>query len=261
MQNQMLERTFMQLGMSPYETRAYVALVTEGRLKASEIGKVAKIPQSKIYSVLELLSMKELIETSPGFPKEYRAISPMNAAEKLILAKEKKINELKKDVKDSLSKISTSVQKPTMKEGEIWTVYGKEAFPIKGLELLEKAKKSFILCTMHFTTNPDLEAGFKKAIKRGIDCRVIGTVEKNTVNNVRGYIKMGFQAKHLKHEFPRFAIIDNRFVIFRISRPEYGVYTSIWIESVSLAKIFTELFERLWIESKDVETLVKRYKK
>jgi HTH-type transcriptional regulator, sugar sensing transcriptional regulator len=255
----LLEKILLRLGLSSYEIRAYSSLVLEGQLKATEISKNTNIPQSKIYTVLGLLEMKGMIESCPGFPKEYKAVSPSVATKRLLAMKEQKIKELKEDIGTSISKITPALKRSYLEEEKIWTVMGKESFPIKAAELLKKSKESLILCTLHFTLTPDIESAFKDAVKRGIDCRVIGYIDESTVKNAYKYMKMGFKVRHLNHGFIRFAVLDKRFVIFRLGHPEKGDYSSVWAENSSLANIFTEVFDSIWKEAAKPETIIKKY--
>jgi len=255
---ELLEKIFIKLGLSPYEIKAYSTLVEQGQLKAADISKLARIPQSKIYTVLELLKMKGLVEISPGFPKEYYAILPNIAADKLLKIKENKIQEMKKEINTSLKKIKNKIKKKRTSEEKIWTMFGKESFPEKGLELLKTAKKSFILCTNNFSLNPDLEKEFKNAIKRGVECKIIGIISSKNIKNAKKYKKIGFEIKHLKHNFPRFAVIDEKSIIFRLSQPERGIYTSIWVESYALSNVFTKTFKNLWKNGKNIENVIKK---
>lgn len=257
MTSDVLEKTFMKLGMTTYEVKAYSSLVLEGQLRAADIGKIANIPQSKIYSILELLEMRGLIQTLPSFPKEYKAIAPNIAAQKLLADKEAKAKNLRSEVIKTLNSIH--MQKANrIQEGKIWTQFGRESFPQKGLELAKIAKKSFFVCTVHFSINPEIENGFKNALRKGVDCRIMGYVNKKTLGNVRKYLKIGVNVKHLKHSFLRFIVVDDRFVLFRMAQSENGSYTSIYVENASLAKIFLELFNQMWKDGENPETAIKR---
>jgi len=65
-----------RLGLSPYEASAYSALVRYGPLTATELGKITRIPQSRVYDVVSKLVKKGFVAVSGGNPSVYRAIRP-----------------------------------------------------------------------------------------------------------------------------------------------------------------------------------------
>ncbi|MDH5782875.1 MAG: TrmB family transcriptional regulator, partial [Candidatus Bathyarchaeota archaeon] len=52
------KKVLRELGLTQYETRAYLALVDKGVLTASQISEYADVPYSKIYEVLASLEKK-----------------------------------------------------------------------------------------------------------------------------------------------------------------------------------------------------------
>lgn len=84
-----------KFGMNEYESRVYSTMVLLGPTKAGNISKESKVPQSKIYEVLDQLIEKQLVEFLGGRPKEFRAIPPQFALRTLIQNRENNVSELK----------------------------------------------------------------------------------------------------------------------------------------------------------------------
>jgi len=71
------------LGLSSYESQAYVALIHNPNISAPQLCNEASIPDSKIYFALEELQKKGLIVVSEGVPRHYVALRPKQALSKL----------------------------------------------------------------------------------------------------------------------------------------------------------------------------------
>ncbi|MBI4394496.1 MAG: hypothetical protein HY556_11985 [Euryarchaeota archaeon] len=64
-----------QLGLTEYQAKTYVALLSLGSATASEIAGSSAVPQPKIYGVLKELETRGLVESSLGPPASYRAVA------------------------------------------------------------------------------------------------------------------------------------------------------------------------------------------
>lgn len=65
-----------EIGLSEYESRAYLGVLQSGTTTAKEISEAADIPQSRVYDVLESLESKGFVTVQPGRPKKFGPIEP-----------------------------------------------------------------------------------------------------------------------------------------------------------------------------------------
>lgn len=63
-----------EFGLSEYAARSYLALLDLGIADARAVSGISKVPQAKIYHVLEQLHEKGLVVILPQFPKKYAPI-------------------------------------------------------------------------------------------------------------------------------------------------------------------------------------------
>jgi predicted transcriptional regulator len=66
----------VQLGLTEYEARAYVAVVSVGEGGISDISQQSGIPRSRVYDIMERLAAKGFVEVGAMKPLRYRAVDP-----------------------------------------------------------------------------------------------------------------------------------------------------------------------------------------
>jgi sugar-specific transcriptional regulator TrmB len=89
-----------EMGLSGYESRAYLAVLQGGLSTATEISDAADIPQSRVYDILEDLEEKGFVTLQPGRPKKFGPIEPELAVNQYVEFKrnqfERKISQTRK---------------------------------------------------------------------------------------------------------------------------------------------------------------------
>jgi sugar-specific transcriptional regulator TrmB len=64
------------MGLTDYETKAYVGLTSLISANATEISLTTNVPRSKVYQVLKSLVEKGFVEMSRGKPLKFTVIPP-----------------------------------------------------------------------------------------------------------------------------------------------------------------------------------------
>jgi len=99
-----------EFGLSRYEARAYVALITKGTISASELAYYAEIPRTKVYPVLLKLEKKKLAIISKSKPIMCTALAPEDAFDEIIHEQIDKVNGMNALV-TNLKKVSENTKK------------------------------------------------------------------------------------------------------------------------------------------------------
>ena len=73
-----------EFGLSQYEARAYVTLITRGTISASEVAYYSELPRTKVYPVLLKLQQKKLAILSKSKPVMCTGIAPEDAFDELV---------------------------------------------------------------------------------------------------------------------------------------------------------------------------------
>jgi len=113
-----------KLGLTGYESQAYLTLLKLGDAEADEIAVSAKIPMGRIYSVLSGLEEARLVRTQNTRPRIYTCVNPTAALERLLKNKQEELKEaaeemevIVEDLKSELSGVEARKLKKTF-----WTV-------------------------------------------------------------------------------------------------------------------------------------------
>ena len=99
-----------EFGLSKYESRAYIALISRGTISASELAYYAEIPRTKVYPILLKLEKKKLAIISKSKPIMCTAITPDDAFDDIIHEQINKVNAMNTLV-SNLKQVSEDTKK------------------------------------------------------------------------------------------------------------------------------------------------------
>lgn len=244
-----LVQDLRNFGLSEYEAKAFLALSIHGPLSASSLSEKSKIPQSKVYNVMKNLMMKALAEEQNCKPQKFRVIETEHAFKKIIEAKKSEIEKLNKKTEEIIGQLKPFEKK--VDDLGMWTGRGRQPFLEKAAEMVDRAKKIGFATTSRFSRNPLLDNAYKKALKKGIKIKIIGTSEMDDSMKARAkwYRKQGARVRVLPMDIhPRIGIVDKKEVCMRIDNPLESDF--FWSNSPALVNIFNTYFKELWGKAK-----------
>lgn len=107
-----------RLGLTKYESLAYITLLKLGPSKATDITKESGIPHTRVYDVLSSLHRKGFVDVMQGTPRLYKPVNPEVILEKI---KEKIVQDIEA-LKESFLELYREVHGEELPE--IWTIQG-----------------------------------------------------------------------------------------------------------------------------------------
>jgi len=196
-------KALKNLGLSDYETKAYIANISLISATATEISLESNVPRSKIYEVLKSLAKKGFVEIEKGKPLKFNVVPPHEIFEKS-----------RREIKERLDGAETELnfiyenQIPKV-PAPIWLVNGPEKNVNKELEIISRAKNSlFILGGFMFQNEiPELKERLNKVIKRGVTTKIVlapsCTIDDDKIDIVKEIGELDcemkiFQVPHIK---------------------------------------------------------------
>lgn len=142
-----------KIGLTEYESRAYVSLVGLREATAREVLEVGKIPQGRVYDVLKNLADKGYIEIQNGYPTYYRAVAPSEVIQNLNRDYIYMLQELENALKDR------HIESPPTYP--VWTISNETAISNRVFALLKTVDAELIV----YTNNPDFFRPFVNELR------------------------------------------------------------------------------------------------
>lgn len=149
MKNEDIE-TLKKLGLTTYESNAYLTLASLISATATDISKSSQIPRSKIYDVLKNLSTKGFIEIETGRPLKYNIKPPITT-----------INKQKEELNTELDRLASKlnfIYENEIKQvpAPVWKISGVKNIIQKELDIIKRSKNT-ISMRIGFVFNNELE--------------------------------------------------------------------------------------------------------
>lgn len=223
-----------RLGLSKYESNAYVALVGLSAGTATEVANVSDIPETSAYRALNSLVQKGFAEVSLGRPITYRAVKPE-------LIKERIIKQLE-DAFLALEDMYGTIEREVTPE-IIYTIRGKDKIYAKVKELIENANTQ-ILMSAPWEFIKSIQAILKN-VSKSVILKII--TDSYPENIFSGNVE-------IRLDFPLFAVdlaIDSSFSI--IALPDLSV--SGLSDNPLVAQHFEQFLDLRWTHARKIEDI------
>lgn len=239
-------KALKQLGLTEYETQAYLALVDGGQMSASDVSMKSKVPFSRIYDVLGMLEEKQFIQVQKGRPKKIVAKAPSEVIRLIRLDWEDRLKKSSKVVVEELQPLFEKETKATTRD--VWIIHGRAAILAKAMEMLEAAKEEVLLSLPSF----DLSAGDADTIiERVLEMKAgVRILTSSIPDSLKELIPDKFEVRTRDRVFGVGLVVDQRDTLIMLAGGEksdefLGIYSSHNI----FAAMSSSYFESLWKDS------------
>jgi len=220
-------KALKQLGLTEYETQAYLALVDGGQMPASDVSNKSKVPFSRIYDVLGRLEEKQFIQVQKGRPSIYIAKAPTEIVRLVRLDWEDRLKRSASIVVDELQPLFEKETKATTRD--VWIIHGRAAILAKAMEMLEAAKEEVLLSLPSF----DLSAGDADTIiERVLEMKAgVRILTSSIPDSLKDLIPEKFEVRTRDRVFGVGLVVDQRDTLIMLAGGEesdefLGIYSS-----------------------------------
>ncbi len=254
------------LGLTDYESRAYLTLIRGEELTAEEISRLSGIPLPRIYSVLDKLVRDSFAKSYNTRPMRFEALPPSIAFARLEKKKEQELTLQLNELRSTANNLRTTLE----------TTYGSAKLRIRPEELLEplsdlnsmeertksileSASEEILILTAEFRWFPKIYESLVRASKKGISVRVLMDANEPTTRQQAQTVRdLGVEVRGMpKGYYPlRGTIVDRGKLVFLIwseakesTKPAF-IYRPSYTENRGLIRVFLDAFEMHWEKSK-----------
>lgn len=242
------KRILQEVGLTDYEIKAYVSLLSNPGVQASEVSKGSDVPISKIYEVLSNLERKGWVESQNTRPTKYFPKSPSTALQALKMRMEA---ELKSNEDHLLSELMPLYeQKEIQERPDIWIIRGDYNIVAKVTESIDRCKKELlVVIPSALNSVVDLLIPALTSVRSsGVNIRILmsGEIQQKSVAKINSLAELRFK----ENMFGGGAIIDASEVVLLLGRSsENRDDLAIWSDHAGLSSFAKNYFEFLWKEA------------
>lgn len=245
----------VRLGLTLYEARAYVALVSRDASTPAEVARLAGVPRPRIYDVLESLVGKGLAADRPGHTAKYVATPPERAAAQLMHVHREHVTALEDDARglvDELRPAYQAGQQHTDPLDYIEVIRSSDAVARKFNELqgtVEREMLVFSKAPVAVSVDENvvgLQLARRHVLRSMYEFSVLE--DATQLGGVRAFLDAGEEARFVEELPMKLGVIDERTVLFAMPNPAAGRddVTTLVIEHPHLARTLKIGFESVW---------------
>jgi len=237
-------KVLRQVGLTDYETRAYLILLERGVMTASEVSEHGSVPYSKVYETLNSLERKGWIEAERGRPSRYFPKSPSEALEAAKLRLEDMVSGWKRVVLGELQPLYE--RRELLEKPDIWILRGEFSVLAKLREMLGDARKELMVAAPAFAKDfVDAVVSMLSQLRdSGVNVHVMVTRDWD----IEKIAKVG-EFRVREDMFGGGVVVDSREALLFLGEDKPTLV--IWSNHMGLVKFARDYFQYLWESAKD----------
>ena len=264
-----LREPLRRVGLTAYESEAYLALLSKRELTAEDVARQTSIPITRVYGTLEQLMQKGFARIIQSRPKRFHAVPPVEA-------KREYLTHLRQDFEQNLLGVEEVMR---IMQRQVEPIYVKSHLQVKAEDLLEPlddlqvmerrtcdyvqaATDEILISTALFSWLPKVKLQLRSALRRGVKLKILMQIPNSQVGKqLNELIGLGAQIRDTRDPWHpvRGTLIDNRelaFVIWAAEEAERHwnpiVYTPNHTKNPGLIRIFRDSFLFRWENAKRI---------
>lgn len=239
-----------EIGMTKYQSHAYVAAVSLGTSRPKELSEAADVPQARIYDIIDDLDEMGLIE------KQSRGSGTIvsTPAPDVVLNefRQRHFDDFTNKIRSLSSGLSTLYSRTENSEGFV-TMVRSESSSLRHIRQIVEDADWWLALTISSDTYTKVADELAAAVDRGVSVRLI------LGDDPTGETKLEFpEAMRVRHRgiSDVLAIADRSYGIFTSTYPSPNDQPYIVVQETNLNLLYQKYFEQIWPTSAVVQDSV-----
>ncbi|WP_136689180.1 TrmB family transcriptional regulator [Halorhabdus amylolytica] len=159
------------LGLTEYQSRAYLAAVKLGRGRPADLAEESGVPQARIYDVIDDLQDADLIEVyDKPEGKEVTAPSPQSVLDQF---RHRRIDELKENISEAITNLEPFYHRTEENPDAYVTMVGREESALRHIRRAIQQAEWWVTISIEGRIYSDLAEYIADAIDRGVTVRLL----------------------------------------------------------------------------------------
>lgn len=245
------------IGLSKYESKVYLSLVSEGVSTAKNTSDITGIPYGKVYEIINSLSYKGFAMMLPSKPMKYKAISPQQVIASIKNDTQQRFENIKTDLLKEIEPLFEKNKNFSGSKNNFLVINGRANIVKRTDELIKKAKKNInIQCSANSLSRLILhKEALKQADSKRVKISVAGVTNKENLEEIDSLRFCGL--KHINSSKNNFISIDGEESLIIESIPDddnimYGRDIGIAALNPSFTKFIDNFFELNFGKAREV---------
>ena len=243
-----------KIGLTEYEAKSYLALLTYGPMAGRTVADKSGVPPTRVFDALKSLSDKGFVSITSEKPMMFQAIEPEIAVKGFLSEKISTLQSVEKTVIESLKNIKKPLVFEEIKEKVIVTHGFDNMFKI-GNDMFEKAKKEMLIFSSGEEIPHSHKIAWKKATIRSVKTRFITQkYDKENIHILKEFKELGAAIRYYPSKDYSIAIQDKEracIIVKNPLEPKDRIVTL--FDSKDLARSLADWFEIIWNRAKPVK--------
>lgn len=177
-----------ELGLTDYQARVYLTLLDLGFAKASQIPTLSRVPRTRIYSTMNQLHEKGLVEIIPESPIKYKPVPLSDYLDSVADSYKKTAESIIDKKEDLVEEFSVKITTEAEESGGFEAIYGRRNVRHRLNRMYEEAESEILsIGTLQSPTRifrsrlPTIEERFK----HGVEIRYAFPIDGTNIDNAQ----------------------------------------------------------------------------
>ncbi len=256
-------KKIMDLGLTEYQARAYLALLELGASTASQIPSVSRVPRTRVYGTMKQLHEKGLVEIIPETPLRYRPVPLKNYLEHQAKELRESAQRVEEGIEDLSKEFNIRGEMAVEEGGRFEAIYGRRNVRERLMRMYEASQRDIIgIGTVSSPSRIVKSAIYtlEEKVKQGLTVRYAFPVtasNKEHVDLIAKFAKIRAIDVHLPIYF---YVFDQEQILFNHPIPDddnfhQGDDIAIWTNDRGIARAMGTMAEKIWTTGTEPGTI------